>query len=179
MLGAISKQEFVAFERGVKQSFAKMKEELTEHLECINDNTSEVQTCIEYMNEVDGKINKLNEKMERILLLLEGKTAQEQIQVQPLSLREQEIFVVLYTNTAEQPVTYQHIVRRTGLPLDMVKSLAQSLIAKGVPIMKRYVNQEVALSLDPEFKEVQAKTNLLALNEQIVKHLTVSEQSYL
>lgn len=158
-------------ERSVKISFAKVKEELDEHLEAINDNTSEIQSGYEHLIELEAKVDKLNDKMEQILMHLEGRKEQveERFVVQPLTLREQEVFAQLYLLDSHNYLSYLDISHRIGLPVDMVKSLVQSLTAKGVHIMKRYVDDILVLELDPEFKQYQAKTNALQINEALYK----------
>ena len=158
------------FESSVKSSFVKVKEDLDEHLEAINDNTSEIQVNSEQMAELEHKVEKLNEKMEQILLLLEGRTKQtdeERFPVQPLTLREQEVFAQLYILDDHKYLSYLDISHRIGLPTDLIKQLTQSMTAKGVHLLKRYVDDILVLSLDPEFKQYQAKTNALQINEQL------------
>ena len=162
------------FEENVRESFAKMKGELSEHLDSINENTSEIQSNFEYLQEVEAKVDKLNEKFDKILSLIEEEKPQREVfTVEPLTLREQEIFIALYTK--EQSLSYLQISHRTGLPTDLIKQLTQSLISKGVPIIKRYIDDDLKLEIDSEFKETQAKTNMLQLNEQIMQHMVYEQ----
>ncbi|MFT4313017.1 MAG: hypothetical protein ACMXYA_01290 [Candidatus Woesearchaeota archaeon] len=154
----------------IRQSFQRVKEELSEHLDAINDNTNEIQANFEHMQELETKIDKLNEKFDKILHMLQGNTQQkETFQVEPLTLREQEVFIALYTK--ESSLSYQEISQRTGLPVDLIKSIIQSMIAKGVPIIKRYQEGDFVLEIDSEFKQTQTKKNILQLNEQIMQHM--------
>ena len=43
------------------------------------------------------------------------------------------------------------------------------MLEKGVPIRKQYLDRQVFLSLDNEFKERQAKHNILGINQKTVK----------
>jgi len=159
-------------ERSIKSSFAKVKEELDEHLEAINESTNEIQANYEHVLELDAKVEKLNEKMEQILMLLEGKTKEseeDRFHVQPLTLREQEVFAQLYLLDSHNYLSYLDISHRIGLPTEMVKQLTQALLTKGVLLQKKYQDDILVIQLDPEFRQYQAKTNALQINEQLFK----------
>lgn len=176
-LDALTRQKRVVrgsadeLERSVKSSFVKVKEELDEHLEAINDNTTEIQSSYEHLIELEAKVDKLNEKMEQILMHLEGKkeSVEERFVVQPLTLREQEVFAQLYLLDSHNYLSYLDISHRIGLPIDMIKALVQTMTNKGVHVMKRYVDDILVLQLDPEFRQYQAKTNALQINEAMYK----------
>ena len=87
-----------------------------------------------------------------------------------LTLREQEIFLVLYTS--ENPSNSRQISRKLGLPEESTKNYIDNIISKGVPVIKRYVNGEILYVLDAEFKNLQAKENILSINEAIAKQFS-------
>ncbi|MFT4312456.1 MAG: sigma factor-like helix-turn-helix DNA-binding protein [Candidatus Woesearchaeota archaeon] len=170
MVGIVSVNRLKTFERSVKESFSKVKDELTEHLDTINENTIELQSHQEQLTLLEQKIDKLTDKFDQLLYALEGKK-KEQHTIETLTLREQEVFVCLYSLDDAQGLTYLDIGRRTGLPEEMIKSLVKSLISKGVPLIKRFIEDQLYIQLDVEFKLLQTKTNILELNEQIVKQM--------
>ena len=164
----------------LKKAFESIKEEFTEHRESINQNTNEIQSNYEYLCKLETKMDKLTERMDELTLVLtkgnipyvvETSAPEEKdvINVPKLSVREQEIFLVLYT--AEEPLTYKSIARKAALNESLVMNYIVALISKGVPLIKRYVNNVVYVILDHEFKQLQAKENLLNINEEITARL--------
>ena len=87
-----------------------------------------------------------------------------------LTTREKEVFLALYTMAEEKgPITYKVISRRIGLTEFMIREYVTNLIEKGIPIIKKYVNQEVYLDIDQKFRHMQAKENLVDINESMAK----------
>ena len=126
----------------IAPAIESIKEELDEHLDSINANTAELQTNYEYLCELAlGKVN--------------------------LTLREQEVFLVLYTS--DEPLTFRIMAKRLGLTAYVIKDHVDALIIKGVPIIKRYSNDETLVLLDDAFKNLQAKENVLGINELVIK----------
>ena len=82
-----------------------------------------------------------------------------------LNRREQEVFLVIYTLEEEkESVTYADIAERLGISEQLAGNYVTSIIEKGVPIIKRYINSKPFLRLDPEFKTLQTKENILQLS---------------
>lgn len=158
----------------VSKLFQEVKEELDEHLDAINENTNEISSNYEYLCELDYKINKLSERLDNLQLFLEQNfnfKAEKvpKFQPKPLTNNEQDVFLVLYTLEEKKgAVTYTDISKRTGLSEDLVASYITRMIEKNVPIIKRYVNNEPHLRLDPQFKRLQAKENILGLNQKTI-----------
>ena len=152
----------------IAPAIESIKEELDEHLDSINANTAELQTNYEYLCELDNKIEKLNEKLEEIQLSLGLKKKDENaLGKVNLTLREQEVFLVLYTS--DEPLTFRIMAKRLGLTAYVIKDHVDALIIKGVPIIKRYSNDETLVLLDDAFKNLQAKENVLGINELVIK----------
>jgi DNA-binding MarR family transcriptional regulator len=158
----------------LNELFEDIREELDEHLNAINENTNEISANHEYLCELDYKINKLSERIDQLQLFLEqnlGFKAQKQpkYQLKPLTNNEQDVFLVLYTLEEKKgAVSYADIAKRTGLSEELVGSYITRMIEKGVPIIKRYINNEPFLRLDPQFKRLQAKENLLGLSQKMI-----------
>lgn len=147
---------------------SSIKEELDEHLDTINANTNEIQANCDYLCELDEKLDKLNQKIEEIQLYL-GMKRKEELKFKKVSLtmREQEVFLVLYTS--DDKLTYSAIARRLGLTDSLVTTYVDDLIIKGIPVIKRYSDSSTFLVLDEEFKKLQAKENILGISEVIVR----------
>lgn len=171
-LKKLSSSALADLDQSLKTSFSRVKEELDEHLEAINTNTNEIQTNYEYLAELEKKVEKLNEKVERVLELLEGKKEEPVYTIDELTLREQEVFAALYASDA--PLSYLDISHKIALPQDMIRQLIQSLLSKGVPIMKRYADDVLIVELDAEFKQHQAKTNQVQISEPVIRHASSS-----
>ena len=138
----------------------QVREELDEHLDAINSNTRELQASFDYVAEVEAKVDKLSEKLDTIMRMLEQQPREH------LNIREQEVFLILYQ--LEQFMSYQEIGQRLMLPQNTIQLLVDALIAKGIPILKRHEGSQVKIQIDPSFREQQTKENLLNINEQVM-----------
>jgi DNA-directed RNA polymerase specialized sigma24 family protein len=155
----------------LKTAFLKIKEEVDDHLDSINQNTNEIQANYEFLCELDSKIDKLTQKMEQLQMMFtaEKKPQKEySLSVSRLTKKEQEVFMVLYTNE-EVDLTYADIAKKLALKEDMVRTYVSGLSSKGVPIMKKFVSNRVYVYLEKEFKDVQAKENILDINDTMLK----------
>ena len=77
------------------------------------------------------------------------------------------MFLVIYTLEEEKGgVTYVDIAGKLEISEQLAGSYVTSIIEKGVPILKRYINSRPYLRLDSEFKTLQAKENILQLSLQ-------------
>ncbi len=138
--------------------------ELDDHRSAINDNTSEIQGSFEVVNQLALKVDKLQERVDELTLLIKGKSVQK-FSVAPLSSREKEIFRVVYElNEKFAFVTYEQIARKSGLTREMATSAVSGMVSKGIPIIKRFVGRTCLLKIDPVFKEKQAKGNIVGLD---------------
>lgn len=157
-------------ESRLKNSFSKIKDELNDHRECLNQNTNEIQGNYEYLCKLESKIDKLTERLDEISLFLEkasGKEekVEEKFTVSTLTRKEQEVFMAIYIS--EAGATYSEISKRTGLNENLIVCYVTNLIAKGVPLMKRYLANGVRLYIEEEFKRVQAQKNILQISESV------------
>ena len=143
----------------MKKEFELIKQALEEHLSGINENTSEIQGLFDYVHEVEMKIDKLTSRLDNLQLSQDQK---DTFEIAPLTQLERKVFLALYTE--ESPLSYQEISIKTELPLSLVPECVSSLVGKGVPFRRSFVNNTLFLSLDPSFKELQAKENLVNLS---------------
>jgi len=151
-------------------AFSQIKDEFEDHLTAINENTNEIQSNYELLCNIDQKLNKLTERLDKLEIFLQEhglKTEQtEKFKPIRLSKREQEIFLILYAlEEIKGSVTYLDIARRVALPEDIVASYISNMLQKGVPIIKKYIANEAHLSLNPKFKALQAKENILQIEQ--------------
>ena len=85
--------------------------------------------------------------------------------VEPLSIREQEVFLLLYA--ASLPVGLDDIADRLGLTVTRVVALVNSLVSKGVPVLQELRGRAVFFSMELRFKDVQAKRKVVALDSRV------------
>lgn len=181
MLGGIVTEIFlnsgVSEREKLKQLFETtlkgIREEFDDHRETINDNTNEIQANYEYSSRIDEKLNKLLERldnMESWMSRLTGLTVKEDdAPVIELTEHEKKVFLILYTASEEHPVTYGQIAEYLGDNDLVVRGYVTNLLEKGIPIQKLHVDRQVYLTLDHEFREKQAKRNILGINQRTVK----------
>jgi hypothetical protein len=156
----------------LKGAFVKIKEEIEDHKESINQNTNEIQSNYEYLCRLEMKIDKLAERIDEISLFLNHPSSVRQQDVLELTSNEQRVFVVLYANDSGM-LTYQDIAARTGFTENLVICYIGNLVAKGVPVIKRYLGGQMQLAIDPTFKDLQAKGNIVRLNQSVSHTLFV------
>ena len=159
--GTIYSETFRTTNKQLHEAFSQIRDEFEDHLEAINENTNEIQSNYEFLCELDSRIEKLNEKIDKIQFLLEGKR-EINYEIMPLTRREQEIFLVLYTSN--DFLSYSDIAKKTTLTFSLVQAYISNIIAKGTPILKKYINNKVLLYLEPAFKNTQAKENLVQVD---------------
>lgn len=148
-----------------RSKFRQVEHELNDHLESVNANTNEIQCLYEMMSEVSVKIDKLNSRIDDLQVHLDYQSPHKfvDVHVKPLTNREREVFIALYTHDGEQ-LTYAELAKLTGYDEVIVQEYITNLIAKGIPIYKKYQNSSIFVSLDKEFKELQAKQKIVQLN---------------
>jgi hypothetical protein len=165
--------KFAEIEGALKSSFGKVKVEFEDHLDAINQNTNEIQGNYEYLCEIDNKINKLSERLDEITMLLKQHNViveeeKPSFEVKALSKKEKEVFLALYTLEDDKgSVTYADMSRRSALPVELLQAYVTNLIEKGVPIVKRYINNIVYLKLDDRFRDAQTKENIVGLDDEL------------
>lgn len=155
----------------LNEAFSQVRDEFEDHLTAINENTNEIQANYELVSNMDQKLNKLAERLDKLEIFLQKQGMEveekETFNLVKLSKREQEIFLMLYTlEEVKGSVTYLDIARRVCLPEDIISAYIANIIQKGVPIRKKYLSNEAHLSLDPKFKAVQAKENILKIEQR-------------
>ncbi|MEM4268059.1 MAG: hypothetical protein QXK37_04490 [Candidatus Woesearchaeota archaeon] len=166
------KDSISQMQAAIRTAFMRIKSEIEDHKEAINQNTNEIQSTYEYLCRLEMKIDKLTERVDELSLFLNKPSMGNGFDVADLTHNEQKVFVVLYAND-QGGVSYKEIAHKTGFSENLVVCYVGNLIAKGVPIRRNYLNNEVLLSIDPIFKDIQAKANIVKLNEDVSSELVV------
>ncbi|MBU0457406.1 MAG: hypothetical protein ABH824_03770 [Nanoarchaeota archaeon] len=146
----------------MKKEFTKIKKILEEHLATINDNTSEIQSLFDYLQELEIKIDKFSQRIDQLQLSQELPLSKPNIS--PLDHTERKIFLVFYTE--DSPLSYKEVSIKADIPFSLVPDCVSSLISKGIPFQRSTFNNQLFLKLNPGFKELQAKENIINLSLQ-------------
>jgi hypothetical protein len=156
-------RDIQVLKKEIKDAFCKVQEESEEHLDAINDNTSEIQNLQETCSELDCKIEKLSERLDEIYLVLEkaGLVQREKFEFITrlvLTKSEEEIFSLMLEN--EDDLTYIDISHNTGFDQESIKSILSSLVQKGVPIVQKFLNNVAYLNIQKEFKDAKESNKI-------------------
>lgn len=155
---------------GIKNSFDESLEEirfeLDEHLDSINQNSTEIQANYEYLEELNKKIDKLTSRLDELSTIFQHNINKDQ--KTQFTDHEKEVFVVLYT--AQEPLSYEEIAARAALPLYLVEDIVTALKLKQVPIIKRTFAGKVLLVIEEKFKEAQKKFNIVNVNDNVLSN---------
>ena len=65
------------------------------------------------------------------------------------------------------------IAKILGFTEDMVNMYILNIISKGVPVRRELVDDVLVFSLDSEFKDLQARRNVLEIDPRIAKQLAM------
>jgi len=172
VLNTYLKNEVGKINNALKFSFKKIKEELDNYLDTINQNTNEIQSNYEFLLELDRKVEALSERVDEITLLLEPSNTVSPEQIN-LTIREQEVFLVLYA--INKKLSAGAIARRLGFTSDKVNEYLQNLIDKQVPVMKELFNNRIFYFLDDRFRSIQAKQNIIKIDSSVSNQLLHDE----
>ncbi len=152
--------------KGIKSAFEKIKEELEEHLQTINENTNEIASQYEYICQLEQKIETLTERVDELQLMVYGKVKMSQgigvSEIKQLTKDEQNVYVALSMLQEERgSVLYSDIAAWLRMAVPEIAVHIDALIQKKVPLLKRYINGKPYITIDADFKTMQAKENIL------------------
>ncbi|MCF7861552.1 hypothetical protein K9M79_04880 [Candidatus Woesearchaeota archaeon] len=159
-------------EKGIKSAFTRIKDEFDEHRLSINENTNEIQQNYQYLCELDQKIDILSQRIDELCMgLSELKDQSYKLNdnkiIQPLTLAEQELFLVLYAKS--KGLTYGRIAKILNRTESSINDMIKKIIHKGVPIIKRFDENKILVEIEDDFKVVQAKENILNIHESTMR----------
>lgn len=165
------KEELRSVHIGLRGAFKHIKKEFDDHLNSINQNTSEIQTLYDHLSEIDRKVEKLTERVDELEMYVNPR--EEAVPSIDLTLREQEVFVTLYA--ASEKLSLVDVGRRLGFTTEMVNKYAYSMLSKGVPVIidtkGEEDDEEVLLGVDANFKTMQAKHSIISIDDNIRRQM--------
>lgn len=144
----------------IKKQLLLVKQNLSEHLSAINENTSELQSFFDYLRELEQKFEKLSQRLDT--LQLQNPSPKEKPYIAPLNITEKKLFLALYTE--EAPLNCPELSQKSGVPLSIIREYLNSLSQKGLPLSRSFLNNQIFYQLDPQFKEWQARENIINLS---------------
>ena len=157
----MEKKEIFSVVEALKEQHHRVQRQCEEHLQAINENTAEIQALFDYLHELDLKIEKLAQRLDVVQL---SSQKQEKQPIYPLSQVEKNIFLALYTE--ELPITLGEVAEKTGLSIAVIHEHVTMLAQKGIPVLRTVANNQLFVKLNDEFKELQAKGNVVNLSLQ-------------
>lgn len=160
-------KELYILKNNLKGAFASIKDDLDMHLDSINQNTNEIQSSNEQLVELELKLEKLADRVDELHLLLNPALAHEHFENIKLNAREQEMFMHLYMVEDRVPMSF--LARNACIPIDLCDSLLNNLIRKKIPIIRQLVDNVLYVSLDYNFKDLQARKNILKIDMAVSK----------
>ena len=170
-------KELRSINAGVSAAFSQVKDELSDHLDAINQNTAEFDIVHQRITSLETMFEKIVERLDELSMTSKDVLFSESDFNVELSLREQEVFVILYTS--KQLLSAKKIVKYLGLTEELVHNYIFKLISKGIPVIKQFDKDGVLLySLDKMFKDLQARKNLIKINSEVLDEFNLKKEIY-
>ena len=169
---AISNRQLHTLSSTLKIALSGIKDQFDDHLTAINENTNEIQANYEYLAELDQKLDKLTERLDKLQMFIEqqaGKPVEEkqEFSFEKLTRREEEAYLILSAlNASKGAVTYAEIAKRAMLPEELVIDCISSLLSKQVPIQKKLMSKRIYLRIDTNFRILQERKNIMNLSQK-------------
>jgi len=158
-------------DKKVREAFRKIREERDEHLESINELTTELQSAFEYISDMEHKYDKLKEIIDELQMFKNSMLLNDKSHFSNviLSLDEQKLFLTLYVFGEKEPLSYKYLVKKLAMEENAVKMLLSSLLDKKMPITRERIGTEWYFNIDQRFRELQTKENLIKIHESVSK----------
>jgi len=153
-----------------KGNLEEIKDELDQQLDSINLNSAEIQSNFDYIEGINKRVDKLEEKIDELTFLIKENLNYPKVEVKHESLdltsEEKDVFFSLYVTT--EPLTYEELSTRTNKPTYLIEDLITSMKIKNIPIIKKTFAGKVLVILKEDFRELQAKHNIVKLNNNFL-----------
>jgi len=146
----------------IKSSVKNGQRRYRKREECFGRTLKRHQALFDYIHELETKIEKLSGRLDQTQLSQHLPLPKQEIA--PLNQMEKKIFLTLYTE--ETALSSAEISARTGIALSIVPEELSALTSKGIPLIRNVCENQLFFKLDPCFKELQAKENLVNLSLQ-------------
>ncbi|GEM_PF-4162849 len=164
----ISAQEILSFTEGtiVKQVLDTMRDELDDHRQTINENTTEIETVFEFLSALEAKFDNVQQLVERLALSLQ----EPQQLIGALNRREKAVCQSLFLLGKTKPwVSCEELAKHCQISREVLAATLAGLVTKHVPVMKKYDHTRAYAQLAPSFREQQAKHNVIKADCQLIQ----------
>jgi DNA-binding CsgD family transcriptional regulator len=167
-------EEVKSLQERTKQAFHHIKREFDDHLSAINQNTAEIQSVYDFLSDLDRRLDKVTERVDELQMKVNPEM--EDIPEIDLTLREQEVFFVLYTKS--DPISCKEIGRQLGFTPEMVNKYVYNMISKGVPVMRDDTEEDLVVHLDNGFRTLQAKREVVDVDQGIRRQFARESEQF-
>lgn len=152
----------------LRTAFGTVNEEFEDHLDAINENTEELHCHHEALSELNRKIEKLNDRLDEMRMLVK-QTCIDRKDIR-LSFDEQKAFIILYTHESGF-LSFDEIVAKCGFSADYTRSLVNSMLDKGVSLIREITDGNLFFKLNPRFRALQAKENMVKIEPAVISQI--------
>ncbi|MDO8661445.1 MAG: hypothetical protein Q7K43_06145, partial [Candidatus Woesearchaeota archaeon] len=146
----ISAQELLSYTEStiVKQVLDTMRDELDDHRQTINENTTEIETVFEFLNALEAKLDNVQQLVEKLALSLQ----EPQQQIGVLNRREKTVCQALFLLGKTKPwVSCEDIAKHCQISREVLAATLAGLVTKHVPVIKKYDSTKAYAQLTPSF----------------------------
>jgi hypothetical protein len=159
-------QTDISFDRinELSGELSTIRAEIDEQLTAINGNTNELEIQNSFICEIDNRINKVEEKIDGVCMLLKQILAKAKLSVE-LSKDEQRAFLVMYTH--EKFMTSDLLSQKSLLTPAVVEEALSSMLDKGIPVEREILDGKVYFRLNKDFKLRQAKEQIIKIDPDV------------
>jgi len=145
---------------------------MDDHLTAINENTQEIELCYSHMMEMNKRIKFLENKIDFMQKIIGKLVQSEQIPIKSdekpkirLSKQEQKLFMQFYSFDGAMDLTM--LTANLGRSEGFIRYYINSLVQKGVPILKENRGKKQYFLLDPQFKDEHARNNTVLIERDL------------
>ncbi len=164
-------------EENLQRSFKAIRDEFEDHLSAINGNTLEIKDVYDKMNMLDLKIDKLAEKLETVYMMFtQNVSKKNKYRKIKLSSIEQKVFLAVYLE--QQQISFTTLSKKLGIKRHIIKLAIESMKRKELPFFSERQSDDIYVLLEPGFRELQTKEQLIKIDEENMKNLYVRDLRY-
>ncbi|MFC1733260.1 hypothetical protein ACFL6I_23425 [candidate division KSB1 bacterium] len=163
---AIVHKQLLLLNEQLKSAFKTVNEEFEDHLDAINENSQELQHQHDAVSQLNRKIGKLNDRMDELQMMI------KQVYVDKKNIRlnfdEQKVFILLYTHE-NGFLSFDEVVVKTGFSQDYTRGLVNSMLDKGISLIREIMDGKLFFKLNPRFRALQAKENIVDIEPAVIR----------
>ncbi|MFH1668443.1 MAG: hypothetical protein ABIA62_00800 [Candidatus Woesearchaeota archaeon] len=148
----------------IQTTLSSFKDELEDHFNTLNDNTTEIDIQNNFICEIDNRITKMEEKVDSLHFLLKQLVTRSSLAVD-LSKDEQRVFLILYTH--DKFMRSDAVSQRSLLSNGVTEEVLIAMMDKGIPIDREIIDGTSYFRMNSEFKLKQAKEHVIKIDVDV------------